>query len=101
MPEAVMKKEIAKLLRELFSIQELARFYPAHIIKGDRNFFYPILDYFSKAEQDNMLSEFWEFDRKLIDEKYLKSSRKARINSSKTATTSHKSQFCEILPKSI
>jgi hemerythrin-like domain-containing protein len=53
-------------------VNELIKFYPVHIEKEDKDFFYPILDYFSKQEQDNMLSEFWEFDRMLIHEKYQK-----------------------------
>jgi hemerythrin-like domain-containing protein len=58
---------------DLFSlITELTRFYPAHIIKEDKDFFYPCLEYFSKQEQDEMLEEFWEFDKKLIHEKYQK-----------------------------
>ncbi len=28
------------------------------------------MDYFTKEELDCMLQEFWEFDRKLIHEKY-------------------------------
>jgi hypothetical protein len=28
------------------------------------------MDYFSKQEQADMLQEFWEFDRKMIHEKY-------------------------------
>jgi hemerythrin-like domain-containing protein len=50
----------------------LAEFYPKHIEKEDKHFFFPILDYFTKQEQDAMLQEFWEFDRKLIHEKYQK-----------------------------
>jgi hemerythrin-like domain-containing protein len=53
-------------------LRELVRFYPVHIVKEDKQFFYPILEYFSKTAQDAMLAEFWEFDRKLIHEKYLK-----------------------------
>jgi hemerythrin-like domain-containing protein len=53
-------------------LQELASFYPVHIEKEDKHFFYPCLEYFSKVEQDAMLEEFWEFDRKLIHEKYQK-----------------------------
>lgn len=56
----------------LSCLQDLARFYPAHIEKEDKHFFYPCLDYFDKQEQDAMLQEFWEFDRKLIHEKYRK-----------------------------
>jgi hemerythrin-like domain-containing protein len=51
-------------------VTKLVNFYPAHIEKEDKHFFYPILEYLSKKEQDNMLEEFWDFDRKLIHEKY-------------------------------
>lgn len=51
-------------------MKELVSFYPAHIEKEDKHFFYPCLDYLNKDEQDTMLKEFWEFDRKLIHEKY-------------------------------
>jgi hypothetical protein len=30
------------------------------------------MEYFTKEEQDEMLGEFWEFDRKMIHEKYTK-----------------------------
>nr|MDO8132934.1 hemerythrin domain-containing protein [Candidatus Njordarchaeum guaymaensis] len=53
-------------------LKALAEFYPKHIEKEDKHFFFPILDYFTKQEQDAMLQEFWEFDRKLINEKYQK-----------------------------
>ena len=48
----------------------LAGFYPKHILKEDKEFFFPILDYFSKEEQDAMLAEFDEFDRNMIHTKY-------------------------------
>jgi hemerythrin-like domain-containing protein len=51
-------------------LKELAQFYPAHIEKEDKHFFYPCMDYFTKAEQDQMLNEFYEFDRNMIHEKY-------------------------------
>jgi hemerythrin-like domain-containing protein len=51
-------------------LEELVAFYPAHIEKEDRHFFYPCLEYLSKQEQDSMLQEFWEFDRKMIHERY-------------------------------
>jgi hemerythrin-like domain-containing protein len=56
----------------IICLKELASFYPPHIVKEDQHFFYPILLYFDKQEQDRMLEEFWEFDRKLIHEKYQK-----------------------------
>ena len=53
-------------------LKELAQFYPVHIQKEDKRFFFPCMEYFSKEEQDKMLVEFYEFDRKMIHEKYLK-----------------------------
>lgn len=49
---------------------ELAEFYPKHIEKEDKHFFIPCMNYFSKQEQEAMLNEFWEFDRRLVHEKY-------------------------------
>ena len=51
-------------------LEELARFYPVHIEKEDKHFFYPCMEYFTKEEQDRMLQEFYEFDRNMIHEKY-------------------------------
>ena len=53
-------------------VRDMVALYPAHIEKEDKRFFYPILNYFTQDEQDSMLNEFWEFDRKLIHEKYQK-----------------------------
>jgi len=54
-------------------LNKLVEFYPKHIAKEDKNFFIPCMQYFTRKEQDNMLDEFWEFDKKLIHEKYRKS----------------------------
>ena len=53
-------------------LKELARFYPQHIEKEDKHFFFPCMDYFTREEQSAMLLEFYEFDRKMIHEKYEK-----------------------------
>jgi len=53
-------------------LAELAGFYPVHIEKEDKRFFFPCMDYFTGEEQAAMLDEFWEFDRMLIHEKYRK-----------------------------
>jgi hemerythrin-like domain-containing protein/rubredoxin len=52
------------------SLQTLIEFYPKHIAKEDKAFFYPAMAVFSAAEQEKMLAEFYEFDRQLIHEKY-------------------------------
>lgn len=54
----------------VFLLKELAHFYPIHIEKEDKHFFFPCMDYFTKEAQDRMLAEFYEFDRNMIHEKY-------------------------------
>jgi len=53
-------------------LNELANFYPKHIEKEDKHFFFPCMDYFTRDEQDRMLAKFYEFDRNMIHEKYRK-----------------------------
>ena len=53
-------------------LDELGEFYPRHIQKEDKHFFFPCMNYFTPAEQQSMLQDFWEFDRKMIHEKYTK-----------------------------
>jgi hemerythrin-like domain-containing protein len=48
----------------------LVDFYPKHIAKEDKNFFPASQTYFTDAEDQLMLAEFWEFDRRMIHEKY-------------------------------
>lgn len=54
----------------LEKLDVLVNIYPDHIEKEDKHFFLPVMEYFSKAEQDEMLEEMWEFDRGMIHEKY-------------------------------
>ncbi|MGD9819423.1 MAG: hemerythrin domain-containing protein [Desulfomonilaceae bacterium] len=48
----------------------LVDFYPKHIEKEDKLFFPSTERYLNQSEQEAMLAEFWEFDRKMIHEKY-------------------------------
>ena len=50
----------------------LAVFYPVHIKKEDDVFFPNTEKYFTEMELQELLSRFWEFDRKMIHEKYRK-----------------------------
>lgn len=52
------------------NLQKLIEFYPKHIAKEDKSFFYPAMAVFSAEEQESMMRQFWEFDRQLIHEKY-------------------------------
>ncbi len=52
-------------------MKALIEFYPKHIYTEDQEFFVPVMDYFTLAEQQAMLGEFRQFDRRMIHEKYL------------------------------
>lgn len=51
-------------------MQTLVEFYPNHIDKEDNHFFEPVMDYFTKEEQDALLEEGQIFDRRMIHRKY-------------------------------
>jgi len=52
------------------NLKILIEFYPRHIDKEDKLFFPSSRAYFTDKEEQAMLAEFWEFDRKMIHEKY-------------------------------
>jgi hemerythrin-like domain-containing protein len=52
------------------NLQTLTEFYPKHIEKEDKVFFPSSRNYFTDEEDQAMLAEFWEFDQKMIHEKY-------------------------------
>jgi len=62
--EAAALTDIADKLRTL------VEFYPGHIDKEDKIFFPASRAYLTNEEDQAMLSKFWEFDRKMIHEKY-------------------------------
>jgi len=70
--EHYLKDDSDALEKIVACLTELSEFYPRHIEKEDKRFFYPCLEYFSQVEQDEMLQEFWTFDRNMIHEKYRK-----------------------------
>ena len=51
-------------------LKTFVEFYPQHIKNEDDVFFPASRTYFSDIEDQAMLNEFWEFDRKMIHEKY-------------------------------
>lgn len=52
------------------ALRKFIDFFPKHIEKEEKIFFPLAMEYLSEVEQQAMLDEFWEFDRKLIHEKY-------------------------------
>ncbi len=69
---SVVKGNRGSIKEIISNLEKLVALYPKHIFVEDKEFFYPILEYFSKDEQEVMLQEFWEFDQKMIHEKYTK-----------------------------
>jgi hemerythrin-like domain-containing protein len=61
------KSALADIVDKLRTIID---FYPKHIEKEDKVFFPAYMAYFTDEEDQAMLAEFWEFDRKMIHEKY-------------------------------
>ena len=47
-------------------LKKLSSFYPKHIEKEDKHFFFPVMEYFTRAEMDHMLKKFYEFDQQMI-----------------------------------
>jgi len=65
------RKGDASALAEVTArLKTLVGFYPKHIKKEDAVFFPAALTYVTEREDQAMLAEFWEFDRKMIHEKY-------------------------------
>jgi hemerythrin-like domain-containing protein len=61
--ESALKEIVAKLFA-------LVLLYLDHIEKEDKVFFPASRAYFTNEEDQSMLAEFWEFDRRMIHDKY-------------------------------
>jgi hemerythrin-like domain-containing protein len=68
--EIYQKEEKGSVKEVIECIEALVEFYPRHILKEDAGFFIPVMTYFSPQEQEAILIEFHEFDRKLVHERY-------------------------------
>ncbi|HTZ11888.1 MAG TPA: hemerythrin domain-containing protein [Candidatus Margulisiibacteriota bacterium] len=69
--EEICKRHGSEAAKSITAIiEDLVRLYEGHIRKEDKQFFIPVMQYFSKQELSKMLCEFREFDRTLIHEKY-------------------------------
>lgn len=66
LPSEGSKARIYELLSSMFGM------YLGHIKTEDRNFFIPVMSYFSEKEQDSMAGKFAEFDKSVDKEKYRK-----------------------------
>jgi hemerythrin-like domain-containing protein len=48
------------------AMEKMIALYPPHIEKEDRHFFLPVMKYLSPEEQERMLAEMNEYDRKVV-----------------------------------
>jgi len=51
-------------------LEFLASFYPRHILKEDREFFFPAMAYLDDAEKTGMIERERDFDRRIIHDLY-------------------------------
>ncbi len=77
------------------NLKKLVEFYPKHIAKEDKTFFYPVMAALSKEEQDRMMQEFWDFDKQLIHEKYQSIVQNALAMVQRGNTTMWKCTVCD------
>jgi hemerythrin-like domain-containing protein len=68
--QAYRKGKYAALEAIVEQLTSLIDFYPGHIRVEDETFFPHSLGYLTPEEQQDMLAEFWEWDRMMIHEKY-------------------------------
>ncbi|MBN2467663.1 MAG: hypothetical protein JXD19_05880 [Deltaproteobacteria bacterium] len=57
--------------RLVAALRSLADLYSENVEKEDKVCFPAARGYFTEAEDQALLHEFWEFDRKMIHEKYI------------------------------
>jgi hemerythrin-like domain-containing protein len=62
--------DVSALEDIVFHLGQLVAFYSEHIEREERIFLPASRTYFTEEEDHSLLSQFWEFDRKMIHEKY-------------------------------
>jgi hemerythrin-like domain-containing protein len=68
--ESYLRQEPDAVKQILFHLDKITVMYPNHIIKEDQHFFIPCMGLFTDEEKDAMLEKMWEFDRRMIHERY-------------------------------
>lgn len=68
--ENYLRQEPEAVNQILCYVDKLTAMYPKHIMTEDQHFFIPCMGYFTAEEKDAMLEKMWEFDRKMIHERY-------------------------------
>jgi len=64
------KGDMDAIMQIITHLKRLVALYPPHILKEDKEFFFPVMGYFNEDEKSAMLAAFEEFDRKALNEIY-------------------------------
>jgi hemerythrin-like domain-containing protein len=70
--EDFLKGDPGAAQRILTICKSVWQIYPGHMAKEEKSLFPAAQEYFSKREQEEMVKRFWEFDKNLLLEKYIK-----------------------------
>ena len=68
--ENYLRQEPDAVNQILSYLDKLTAMYPKHILTEDQHFFIPCMEYFTAPEKEAMLAKMWEFDRRMIHERY-------------------------------
>ncbi len=52
------------------NMEALATFYPSHLEREEKDFFFPCMEYFNEIEMASLLKEFMLFDQEVLHQKY-------------------------------
>ena len=67
---AALRGERGALPQLAAALERITTFYPRHIAKEDKEFFFPCMEYFDDAAKQAMLAEFHAFDQRLVHDIY-------------------------------
>jgi hemerythrin-like domain-containing protein len=68
--ERYLKGDTGAIEAIMERLEALVGLYPAHIEKEDKVFFPASMRYLTRLEQEAMIERMWDFDRRMIHEKY-------------------------------
>ncbi len=85
------EKEAFTTIKEC--LEQLTAFYPSHMAREEELLTAFSIEYFTDEEREDMLEEFWDYDKKLIKEKYkLKKSQGKTIRKKTKAVSSRSNE---------
>jgi hemerythrin-like domain-containing protein len=68
--DAYLKGDENQVDNIIARFKDFVSIYSKHIDKEDNDYFIKVMKYFTEAEQEELIQNFWRFDIKLIHKKY-------------------------------